>query len=109
MYLSQQISVLSKSEIGFLKVIVRPLHVTLSKFLNDGLEELIENIDESIIEWEKKLSQAIEIEKELNKEKIVFKEQAKEDQDIVIEEKFEKVNYPLKFKSKDLKLNIDLS
>jgi hypothetical protein len=60
-------SVLSKSEIGFLKVIVRPLHVTLSKFLNDGLQELIENIDESIIEWEKKLSKALEDEREEDK------------------------------------------
>ena len=50
-------------------MIVRPLHVTLSKYLNDGLDVLIENIDESIIEWEKKLSRSIEEEKEFQKEK----------------------------------------
>jgi predicted HAD superfamily phosphohydrolase YqeG len=55
----------AKSEIGFLKVIVRPLHVTLSKFLNDGLRELVENLDETIIEWEKVLAKALEEEKEL--------------------------------------------
>jgi hypothetical protein len=53
----------AKSEIGFLKVIVRPLHVTLSKFLDDKLSSLIQNIDETIIEWEKVLSKALEEEK----------------------------------------------
>jgi hypothetical protein len=33
-----KLSTLAKSEIGFLKVIVRPLYVHVSKFLNGGVE-----------------------------------------------------------------------
>lgn len=46
-------SVLSKSEIGFYKFIVRPLYVSLSKFLENQLDDRIKNLDETIIEWDK--------------------------------------------------------
>ncbi|CAD8195286.1 unnamed protein product [Paramecium pentaurelia] len=48
----QKISVLSKSEIGFYKFFVRPLYVSLSKFMDHQLQDRIDNIDETIIEWD---------------------------------------------------------
>ncbi|CAD8115521.1 unnamed protein product [Paramecium sonneborni] len=50
-------SVLSKSEIGFYKFIVRPLYVSLSSFMDNQLQDRIENIDETIIEWDLLASQ----------------------------------------------------
>lgn len=39
---------MAKSEIGFLKVIVRPSYVLMSQFLDNALQHCIQNIDESI-------------------------------------------------------------
>lgn len=38
-------SVLSKSEMGFFKFIVRPLYSALSKFLEDKLQDRVGNLD----------------------------------------------------------------
>ncbi|CAD8103195.1 unnamed protein product [Paramecium sonneborni] len=53
----QKISVLSKSEIGFYKFFVRPLYVSLSKFMDHQLQDRIDNIDETIIEWDQLATQ----------------------------------------------------
>ncbi|CAD8196125.1 unnamed protein product [Paramecium pentaurelia] len=45
--------ILAKSEIGFLKVIVRPCYALLSEFLEDRLKHCIGNIDDTIQYWEK--------------------------------------------------------
>ncbi|CAD8115421.1 unnamed protein product [Paramecium primaurelia] len=47
-----KMSVLSKSEIGFYKFIVRPLYVSLSNFMDNQLQDRVDNIDETIIEWD---------------------------------------------------------
>jgi hypothetical protein len=44
---------MAKSEIGFCKVIVRPLYALLSWALEGGLQDCIDNIDETILEWDK--------------------------------------------------------
>ncbi|KAM3132153.1 hypothetical protein pb186bvf_015748 [Paramecium bursaria] len=46
-------AVMAKSEIGFLKVIVRPSYLLLSEFLDNRLQHCIQNIDETIQQWEK--------------------------------------------------------
>jgi hypothetical protein len=43
---------MAKSEIGFCKVIVRPLYAILSRALDNQLDECLKNIDETITEWE---------------------------------------------------------
>ena len=40
---------MAKSEYGFVKFIVRPLWSLLSRFLDDKLQESIDNLDETII------------------------------------------------------------
>jgi calcium/calmodulin-dependent 3',5'-cyclic nucleotide phosphodiesterase len=44
---------MAKSEMGFLKFIVRPLYALTSVLLEDRLQKDVANLDESIIEWEK--------------------------------------------------------
>ena len=44
---------MAKSETGFFKFIVRPLWAVMSKFAEDRLKESIDNLDYTIIEWEK--------------------------------------------------------
>ncbi|CAD8154379.1 unnamed protein product [Paramecium octaurelia] len=48
-----QLPIMAKSEVGFFKFIVRPLWAVMSKFVEDRLQESIENLDYTIIEWEK--------------------------------------------------------
>ncbi|CAD8121676.1 unnamed protein product [Paramecium sonneborni] len=45
--------IMAKSEIGFLKVIVRPCYALLSEFMEDKLKHCISNIDDTIQYWEK--------------------------------------------------------
>ncbi|CAD8122639.1 unnamed protein product [Paramecium sonneborni] len=45
--------IMAKSEIGFLKVIVRPCYALLSEFIEDRLKHCISNIDDTIQYWEK--------------------------------------------------------
>lgn len=47
-YLLFQPHVMAKSEIGFLKVIVRPCYALLSEFLEDRLKHCMANIDDTI-------------------------------------------------------------
>lgn len=50
---------MAKSEMGFLKFIVRPLYAATSYLLEDRLKKEVENLDESIIEWEKLHAKAL--------------------------------------------------
>lgn len=44
---------MAKNEIGFFKVIVRPLYFVMNKFSKGMLQECLENLDETILEWDK--------------------------------------------------------
>ncbi|CAD8079707.1 unnamed protein product [Paramecium sonneborni] len=48
-----QLPIMAKSEIGFFTFIVRPLWTVMSKFLEDRLKDNIDNLDNTIIEWQK--------------------------------------------------------
>lgn len=48
-----QIDVMAKNEIGFIKVIVRPLYNALNIFNKGILQNCVDNIDETILEWDK--------------------------------------------------------
>lgn len=43
---------MAKQESGFFKFIVRPLWFSLSKFMEDKLQESVDNLDDTIIQWE---------------------------------------------------------
>lgn len=45
---NKQPHIMAKSEIGFLKVIVRPCYALLSEFMEDKLKHCIANIDDTI-------------------------------------------------------------
>lgn len=45
--------VMAKSEVGFMKVIVKPLYVMLNEFYQGKLDFCLENIEETTREWEK--------------------------------------------------------
>ena len=44
--------ILAKSEIGFIKVIVKPIFDTLDNFLKNDLKALVENLENNISEWQ---------------------------------------------------------
>lgn len=44
---------MAKNEMGFFKVIVRPLYLAMNTFSKGVLKECLDNLDESIIEWDK--------------------------------------------------------
>ncbi|CAD8156083.1 unnamed protein product [Paramecium octaurelia] len=48
-----KIHIMAKSEMGFFKVIVRPLWFTLNAFFDGYLHQSITNLDNTIISWEK--------------------------------------------------------
>ncbi|CAD8126757.1 unnamed protein product [Paramecium sonneborni] len=48
-----KIHIMAKSEMGFFKVIVRPLWFTLNAFFDGFLHQSITNLDTTIISWEK--------------------------------------------------------
>ncbi|CAK80218.1 unnamed protein product (macronuclear) [Paramecium tetraurelia] len=45
--------IMAKSEVGFFKFIVRPLWSIMSKFAEDRLQKSVENLEQTILEWEK--------------------------------------------------------
>lgn len=49
--------VMAKQEIGFFKVIVRPIYALMNQFLKDGIKECVDNIDNTITQWEKILKE----------------------------------------------------
>ncbi len=46
---------ISKQEINFIKVIVRPLWVEVNNFMENSLKECIDNVSDNQIKWEKVL------------------------------------------------------
>ncbi|CAK91630.1 unnamed protein product (macronuclear) [Paramecium tetraurelia] len=48
-----KLHIMAKSEMGFFKVIVRPLWFTLNTFFDGFLQQSITNLDNTIISWEK--------------------------------------------------------
>lgn len=48
-----RMDILAKSEIGFIKFIVRPLWINLNQFLQDDLKQCTDNLEENIKSWEK--------------------------------------------------------
>jgi len=45
----------AKSEIGFIKIIARPIWTTLNSFFDNKLEEQIKTIEDNLSAWEKTL------------------------------------------------------
>ena len=43
---------IAKQEIGFIKVIIRPLWVEVNNFMENTLKECVENVDENKSRWE---------------------------------------------------------
>lgn len=56
--------IIAKNEANFIKMIVRPLWETMNKFLNNQLSEPVNNLDNSIQEWNKLQEQAQKDEEE---------------------------------------------
>ncbi|CAD8211408.1 unnamed protein product [Paramecium octaurelia] len=54
-----KLHVMSKNEIGFIKVIVRPLYHQLNLFGKGAFQECMDNLDETIFEWEKVYQQEL--------------------------------------------------
>ena len=50
---------IAKQEIGFLKVIIRPLWVEVNNFMENTLKECIDNVDDNKIRWEALLEQEL--------------------------------------------------
>ena len=50
---------MAKSDMGFFKVIVRPLYDLMNQFLGGTMQECIDNLDDTIIQWEKVHNKAI--------------------------------------------------
>ncbi|CAD8077401.1 unnamed protein product [Paramecium sonneborni] len=48
-----QLPIMAKSEVGFFKFIVRPLWSIMSKFAEDRLQQSVDNLEQTIVEWEK--------------------------------------------------------
>ena len=48
-----KLHVMAKSETGFFKFIVRPLWKCLSDFFNNELDHCVNNLDNTIIQWER--------------------------------------------------------
>lgn len=48
-----QINIMAKAEMGFLKMIVQPLWTLLNTFLDNELEDLIKRLCQNAEEWEK--------------------------------------------------------
>ncbi|CAD8073508.1 unnamed protein product [Paramecium primaurelia] len=48
-----QLPIMAKSEVGFFKFIVRPLWSIMSKFTEDRLQQSVDNLEQTIVEWEK--------------------------------------------------------
>lgn len=49
---------MAKNEIGFYKVIVRPLYVAMNTFSKDAIKMCLENLDETIQEWDRILAES---------------------------------------------------
>lgn len=47
-----KIQIMAKQEIGFIKVIVKPLWVLVNNFLDNYLDDASKNCDDNIKEWE---------------------------------------------------------
>ncbi|EGR27655.1 hypothetical protein IMG5_191960 [Ichthyophthirius multifiliis] len=58
----------AKNEAGFIKMIVKPLWETINRFLNSQIQEQVQNLENSIVQWNALQEQA-QIEEELNKKK----------------------------------------
>lgn len=54
---TDKIEVLAKQEIGFIKVIIKPLYELANVYLLDALAPLIDNMDRSTEEWGKILEE----------------------------------------------------
>ncbi|CAK67167.1 unnamed protein product (macronuclear) [Paramecium tetraurelia] len=54
-----KLHVMSKNEIGFIKVIVRPLYHQLNLFGKGAFQDCVDNLDETIFEWEKVYQQEL--------------------------------------------------
>ncbi|KAL4449247.1 hypothetical protein ABPG74_015629 [Tetrahymena malaccensis] len=65
--------VLAKNEAGFIKMIVKPLWETMNKFLNDQLLEPVNNLENSILEWNKIYEKALQEEEENQKQQEINK------------------------------------
>lgn len=51
-----QVQIIAKQEIGFIKGIIRPMWVECNECLNGELAQLIKNVDNNADEWAKKLN-----------------------------------------------------